>query len=106
MPVDTALGHTADSLRARTLWLAEQCGGRVVASDGLVGGGSRPGERLPGVALLLAGGEALLRALRLGNPPVIARLDDGVHLDLRCVPPDQDPTLLSAIRRALGQGAG
>jgi L-seryl-tRNA(Ser) seleniumtransferase len=41
------------------------------------------------------------RALRLGDPSVVGRIDDGrLLLDLRCVPSAQDETLVAAVRRA------
>ncbi len=71
-----------------------------------VGGGSLPGETLPswGVAVDAPGraADALLAALRAGDPPVIGRADDGrVVLDLRTVPEGADGVVAGALRRAM-----
>ncbi|MEY2975746.1 MAG: L-seryl-tRNA(Sec) selenium transferase [Actinomycetota bacterium] len=75
--------------------------GRIVTSSSLVGAGSAPGTALPSVAVALEGDVA--GALRLGDPPVIARVEDGrTLLDLRSLPPDHDGALVDAVR-ALGR---
>jgi L-seryl-tRNA(Ser) seleniumtransferase len=72
-----------------------------VTSSSLVGAGSAPGTALPSVAVALEGDVA--GALRLGDPPVIARVEDGrTLLDLRSLPPDHDGALVDAVR-ALGR---
>ncbi|MBX6316765.1 MAG: hypothetical protein IRY99_28205, partial [Isosphaeraceae bacterium] len=44
---------------------------------------------------------ALARALRLGDPPVVPRVQGGAVLfDLRTLDPAEDATLLAALRRA------
>src|SRR5699024_1663641 len=64
------------------------------------GGGGGPGVPLPGWALRLPEGAA--RALRLGDPAVLARVHDGACLlDLRCVPETEDEQVAAAVRRAL-----
>jgi L-seryl-tRNA(Ser) seleniumtransferase len=74
---------------------------------GVAGGGSLPGEGLPGVLVALdpdpAGAEAVLARLRAHDPPVIARAERGrVLVDLRTVPPEDDGTVVEAVRQALG----
>lgn len=79
---------------------------RVVGGHSTIGGGSAPQSTLPSRLGALRSGthsaaevEALLR---LGTPPVIARLhDDEVLLDLRTVSAEHDDTLLACICRAL-----
>jgi L-seryl-tRNA(Ser) seleniumtransferase len=73
-----------------------------------IGGGSLPGETLPSWALAVTcagiegGAEEVMRRLRAGNPPVIARIeDDQVLLDPRTVPPEEDNALLKGLALAL-----
>lgn len=105
--VNTASNAVADALHAsdaelhrRTETLAREVGGEVVAHAGRVGGGGAPEYPLGGCALALP--EAVARPLRLGRPAVLARVHDGACLvDLRCVTPDDDPVLASALAAAL-----
>jgi L-seryl-tRNA(Ser) seleniumtransferase len=65
-----------------------------------VGGGSLPGEVLPTRLLALRGvsAERLAAALRMGNPAVVARIEeDCVVLDPRTVAPEEDRDLLKAV---------
>jgi L-seryl-tRNA(Ser) seleniumtransferase len=99
-PVD-ALRDRAEALRGR---LGE--GVEVVDLRSTVGGGSLPGETLASVGLAIRAGSAtrVLAALRHGDPPVIARIEDGrVVMDLRTVEPDRDADdhLAAAVERAL-----
>jgi len=97
-PLDGLRGR-AEALRARLGEVAE-----VIDVRSTVGGGSLPGETLPSVSLALRVRAATraLTALRQGEPPVIARIEDRrVVLDLRTVDPAQDATLAAAIERAL-----
>jgi L-seryl-tRNA(Ser) seleniumtransferase len=76
----------------------------LIDGESLIGGGSAPSTVLPTtlVALTCSGltaGEAAAR-LRLSDPPVIARLDEGrVLLDLRAVFPEQDEVLADILGR-------
>jgi L-seryl-tRNA(Ser) seleniumtransferase len=70
-----------------------------------VGGGSLPEQTFPTVVIALkAHGPSdaeLARALRLADPPVVPRIQDGlVLLDLRSVFPEQDSLLVQAVSRA------
>lgn len=104
LPVDAMLNHTPDTLRERTQAVCNAIGGgaRVVTCVGLPGGGSLPEARLDGLAVRLDGpADALARALRHGDVPVIARIEqDAVLLDLRTVLPDEDAVLVAAVRAA------
>ena len=71
-----------------------------------VGGGAAPGVDLPTTVLRLRsaamGAGELARTLRLGQPPVVARVaDDAMWLDLRTVAPHEEGPLLDALRSAL-----
>ncbi len=78
----------------------------VIKASGAVGGGSLPDGTVPGFALALtpADPDALLRALREQNPPVIGHIDrDRVLLHPRTVEPDADEQLLASVTGALSR---
>jgi len=109
IPVWRMIATEAESLRARC---EEMCGRladagvpvAVRSSVATIGGGSVPGAELPSFSLVLdadtarARGlslDAVARALRLGRPPVIPRVEhDAVWLDLRTVFPEDDDALV------------
>ena len=83
----------------------------AVDSTAILGGGSVPVDPLPSAAVRIGppfpdrlGSEAALaRALRLGEPAVLARVQGGaVLLDLRAVPEAEEPGLILAVGRAAG----
>ena len=102
----------ADGLRTRAEAIAAGVAARdgaqpaeVIATEATVGGGSLPGETLPsfGVAVVSGSAEALLAALRRGEPATIGRIEAGrVILDLRTVDPARDDALAAALAAALG----
>ncbi len=97
-PTAQALHADAGDLHARADAVVAQLGdeARVVRSDGEVGGGSGPGVALPGWAVSLP--ERYAALLRAGERAVVGRLEDGrCLLDLRCVPPSDDDTLVRAV---------
>lgn len=95
-PVWQALTADPDQLRARCVSVAAQVGGEVVASDGAVGGGGAPGQRLAGWAVALP--EAYAALLRTGTVCVVGRLErSACLLDLRCVPQADDDRLVAAV---------
>jgi L-seryl-tRNA(Ser) seleniumtransferase len=99
-PVTASLHADAAGLRERCVALAARVGGRVVASDGAVGGGGAPGVVLPGWAVAVPA--RLAAALRAGDPCVVARVDhDRCLLDLRAVPPEADAALGEAVLRCM-----
>ncbi len=72
----------------------------------MVGGGSLPEESLPTRLVAIPGDGAdlsdLARRLRLGDPPVVARIErDMLLLDPRTVRPEDDRTLIAAVKAAL-----
>jgi L-seryl-tRNA(Ser) seleniumtransferase len=102
-PTRQALDIDPDRLRERTERLRADLAlagvaADVVAAAAVVGGGGAPGVELPSVALALDPDYAT--ALRVGDPPVVGRVEHGaLLLDLRCVPPGMDGTLRDAILR-------
>ena len=100
-PVDDALRIDADAMLRRCRVLAEEMAAAGVAADvvpsvGVVGGGGAPGVELPGWAIALP--ESYAAALRTGDPCVVGRVEDGrCLLDLRCVPAEEDASVLKAV---------
>jgi L-seryl-tRNA(Ser) seleniumtransferase len=94
--------------RARFWQITLEAPAAVRPTRSAIGGGSLPGETLPSWALAVScagiegGAEEVMRRLRSGDPPVIARIeDDQVLLDPRTVPPEEDGALLKGLALAL-----
>jgi L-seryl-tRNA(Ser) seleniumtransferase len=102
IPIWRQIAAPGDVLERRATALAERVGGRVIAVESTVGGGSLPGETLPSFGVALDGSaDRLLAALRRGSPCVVGRIADGsVVLDLRTVEPERDDELATAVNRA------
>ncbi len=104
IPVWRMIALAPETLRRRARRLARRLGAEVIAGHSTVGGGSLPGETLPTylVALRTPSPDALARRLRLGEPPVIGRIEeDRFLLDLRTVAPEEEFALLHALEAAL-----
>jgi L-seryl-tRNA(Ser) seleniumtransferase len=72
---------------------------RVERTEALPGAGSAPGVTMASVGVVIDGN--LLELLRRHDTPVIARSrDDRTSLDLRAVDPDDDMTIVAALRGA------
>jgi L-seryl-tRNA(Ser) seleniumtransferase len=107
IPVDRMLHTPAEDVRRRAaLWsvkLADR-GVETELVDGLsaVGGGALPEHGLPTVLLAIKGpASRLAAALRRGEPPVIARIEnDACCLDPRTVLRGEDETLVDAVEVA------
>jgi L-seryl-tRNA(Ser) seleniumtransferase len=94
---------TAIERRARRWSRAIRRGAKVVDGRSMIGGGSLPEESLPTKLVALSGEGAqvsdIARRLRLGDPPVVARIEhDALLLDPRTVRPDEDRALIEAVR--------
>lgn len=109
VPVWLMIAATPEELRRRARRWARRIGppAKVVDGRSMIGGGSLPEESLPTSLLALpsASGAAasdLARRLRLGEPPVVARIaDDELLLDPRTVLPAQDADVVRAVSAAL-----
>jgi L-seryl-tRNA(Ser) seleniumtransferase len=104
LPALRMLAAPPEELRARAGSLAASVGaGEVVEVKSAVGGGALPTAAPTSFALALPGPpEALERALRAGDPPVIARIaDDRLLVDLRTVPASDLPALARVLAGAL-----
>ncbi|MGD0116280.1 MAG: L-seryl-tRNA(Sec) selenium transferase [Dehalococcoidia bacterium] len=94
--------------RAKAWAKAVGKGAGIVDGRSMVGGGSLPEESLP-TKLLALGGMAdvasLARRLRVGDTPVVARVErDTLLLDPRTVDPSEDAELIAALKAALATG--
>jgi L-seryl-tRNA(Ser) seleniumtransferase len=90
VPVLRAVAEPASAVRERAAALAERLGGAVVPTRARVGGGAVPLLELESFACALAGGDNLAAALRGGDPPVVARVQEGrVLLDCRTLTDDE-----------------
>ncbi|MBI4336842.1 MAG: L-seryl-tRNA(Sec) selenium transferase [Chloroflexi bacterium] len=112
VPVWQMVSKSPRELEAKAQSWAALVGQQTEAIQGhsTVGGGSLPGETLPTwlVAINAQGlpgaAQGLARRLRQGNPPIITRIvDERVVVDPRTVLPHEEPSLVQALRAALGQ---
>jgi L-seryl-tRNA(Ser) seleniumtransferase len=106
IPVLAMLRVPEADLAARARRIAEAIGerARIVRAAGRVGGGALPLLELEGPVVALEGQpEALARALRANDPPVIARIHEGhVLLDPRTLTDEEVPLAVGAVQNALG----
>ena len=107
VPVWRMISANPESIRERACRWQEQLSGPYTVGEtrSAVGGGSLPGETLPSWALRLdpsalpGGADGVMRRLRQGRPPVVARVEDELVLfDPRTVGPEEDAELLAALR--------
>ncbi|MBA3498512.1 MAG: L-seryl-tRNA(Sec) selenium transferase [Gemmatimonadales bacterium] len=110
IPVLRMLTLAAAELEQRATRLAAECpsvlGPTLVPGESAVGGGSFPNAALPTTLVALDAGalgpDGLALRLRLGDPPVIARVSAGrVLLDPRTLPDDAAPHIGRALAQAL-----
>ncbi|MPZ62457.1 MAG: L-seryl-tRNA(Sec) selenium transferase [Propionibacteriales bacterium] len=100
-PTWGALRRDAHEIRSRVERLREALGeqgitAEAVESTSVVGGGGAPDVELPSWAVALD--PTLTDPLRSHDPPVVGRVERGrLLLDLRCVSPEQDDTIRSAV---------
>ncbi len=98
----------AAQIRARAQSLLPALSGlhaHLTSGSSVIGGGSTPEQALPTclIAIECAHPAAIERRLRAGDPPVIARIEDGrVLIDLRTVLPEEEALLAAAIVTAAG----
>jgi L-seryl-tRNA(Ser) seleniumtransferase len=110
IPVLAALTLSTDELARRATQLAAMCPpaveARTLPGASAVGGGAFPGAALPTTLVALDAGplgpDGLALRLRLGTPPVVARVaDNRVLLDPRTLPEDSLPLVARVIESAL-----
>jgi L-seryl-tRNA(Ser) seleniumtransferase len=107
IPVQRMLRVPAEEVRRRAAFWSVKLEDRgvsshLIAGESAVGGGSVPGHALPTTLVALEGpASRLATALRRGDPPVIARIEnDACCLDPRTVLKGEDETLIDAVEVA------
>ncbi|GAB4116621.1 MAG: L-seryl-tRNA(Sec) selenium transferase [Roseiflexaceae bacterium] len=105
IPIWQMISAPLEQVQQRALRMLEQIGaGKFVACASAIGGGSLPGDTLPSAAVGLAvrNPDSLAKRLRLGNPAIVARIDNQhVLLDLRTILPMQEAAVVGAVQAAL-----
>jgi L-seryl-tRNA(Ser) seleniumtransferase len=109
VPVWRMIAAPSDDLarrarRWRRLLARDGVSAEVIDGQSTVGGGSLPGETLPTrlLALQVADPDGVVAALRTGDPPVLARIEeDRLVLDPRTVLPEEERVLLQRLRLCL-----
>lgn len=87
-----------DVLRRRVEDVADKVGGSILEGASAIGAGSVPGMSIPSPLLVLEGEDHLFKPLLAGDPPVLARREEGaLVIDLRTV--DNDQEIIEAIAR-------
>jgi L-seryl-tRNA(Ser) seleniumtransferase len=107
IPVHRMLHVSVDEVRRRAAFWSVKLedrgvASRLIAGESAVGGGSVPGHGLPTFLVSIEGpASRLAAALRRGDPPVIARIEnDACCLDPRTVLRGEDETLIDAVEVA------
>jgi L-seryl-tRNA(Ser) seleniumtransferase len=103
IPALAMIRQTADQIRVRAEALiasALALDASIIEGRSVIGGGATPDQSIPTWLIALNGdANRIERALRGGDPPVIARIeDDRVVLDLRTVFPEEERELSLALR--------
>ena len=103
VPALAMIRQTPDQIRARAEALVAalpDLDAAIVAGSSVIGGGSTPEQSIPTWLITLAGDANRIElALRMGDPPVVARIEnDRVVLDLRTVFPEEEVDLLRALK--------
>ena len=104
VPVWRMISASPEVFRSRAERLTAHLGGRALETRSAIGVGSLPGQTQPSGAVTFdeASPDQFAARLRRGNPPVVARIEDGrLLLDLRAVLPEQDHLLETAVREAI-----
>ncbi len=105
-PVYRAAGARLEDLEQRGAKIRESAPSaltaRVLPSEAAFGGGTSPEKLFPSRALVLThaalSAADLARRLRMGRPPIVARVEgDRVLLDLRSIQPDEDALVAAAL---------
>lgn len=100
IPALRMIRFTAEQIAQRARNLLPDA--ELIPGESLIGGGSTPEQSIP-TTLIVAAKTHVSRAereLRLGTPPVIARItDDRLVLDLRTVLTEEESTLRDALQR-------
>jgi L-seryl-tRNA(Ser) seleniumtransferase len=105
VPIVKMMSFTPQQVKGRVeAWIKELGQGEMVEGESTVGGGSLPDESFPTYLLSLdvESPDKFLKALRLQNPPIVARTaNDKVLFDPRTVLPEQEGALLVGLKNLL-----
>ncbi len=106
VPVWRMLSTPLEDIRARADRIAGKiAGSMVVTGTTMVGGGSLPGEGMPTYCVAISsteGPERLSQAMRSGDVPIVARIEDErVLIDPRTMDVADDDLLVRLVRAAL-----
>jgi L-seryl-tRNA(Ser) seleniumtransferase len=107
LPLHRMATTPPEGIRARAVALAARLGWgstALTATAATIGGGSLPDDTIPSFALVVPTDRPTrtARRLRLGEPPVVGRIeDDRLLVDLRTVDPTEDDDLAQALEQAL-----
>ncbi len=103
LPVFRMLAATLDDLRGRSqAYLDAVPRASIVDSDAYLGGGALAQERVASLAVAITteNSDGLAADLRDALPPIVARIAQRrVLLDLRTIAPDEDETVIGALKR-------
>ncbi len=111
IPALALIRQSAATVRARAEALLAGIAGvraKVVEGQSMIGGGATPEQPIPTwlIAIECDSARAAERGLRLGDPPVVARIEnERLMIDLRTVFPHEEPALATALQ-GLRQRAG
>jgi len=108
IPALAMIRQGAETVRARAEALVARIPGiraEVIPGQSVIGGGATPEQSIPTwlIGVECASAASAERGLRLGDPPVVARIEDErLVLDLRTVFPDEEAALGAALARVCG----
>jgi L-seryl-tRNA(Ser) seleniumtransferase len=106
IPALNMLSLTQDDIRARAERFQRSLTrhkSELVDGESVVGGGATPAQSIPTTLVVIDATDvvALERRLRLGNPPIISRIEnDRLVIDLRTVFPEEEEILVQALEHA------
>ena len=106
VPALAMLRQPADEIRARAMALVAKAPGlraEVIAGESVIGGGATPEQAIPTwlIAVECADVVEAERRLRAGDPPIVARIEDGrLMIDLRTVFAEEEAALAAALNYA------
>jgi L-seryl-tRNA(Ser) seleniumtransferase len=105
VPALGMLRQSADQIKARALALLARTPGlraELIAGESVIGGGATPEQAIPTWLIALQCGDVVQaeRCLRAGDPPIVARIEEGrLLIDLRTVFAEEEGALAEALQK-------
>jgi L-seryl-tRNA(Ser) seleniumtransferase len=105
VPALGMLRQSADQIKARALALLARTPGlraELIAGESVIGGGATPEQAIPTWLIALQCGDVVQaeRCLRAGDPPIVARIEEGrLLIDLRTVFAEEEGALAEAVQK-------